>query len=155
MQIAAHCVVAMHYTLTDSDGNTLDSSAGGDPLVYLHGASNIIPGLEAALDGKTTGDQVEAVVQPADGYGEVDERLVDVVPHEAFQGVDEVQPGMQFQAHDSQGNARRIVVREVSDEGVTVDANHPLAGQVLHFDVTIEGVRAATEEEIAHGHVHG
>lgn len=154
MQIEQHSVVAMHYTLTDDAGNTLDSSDGREPLVYLHGAANILPGLEAALTGKAVGDRVQAVIEPAEGYGEVDERLIDVLPAEAFQGVEEVQPGMRFQAQDSAGNVRHITVREVDDAGVTVDANHPLAGQVLHFDVRIEAVREASDEERAHGHVH-
>jgi len=154
MQIAQQCVVSIHYTLSNEEGVELDSSAGGEPLVYLHGAGNIIPGLENALAGHSAGDQIEVTVGPAEGYGEHDPALVQTVPREAFQGVEEVLPGMRFQASDEHGNVQRIVVVAVSDEGVSVDANHPLAGQTLCFAVTVESVRAATPEEIEHGHPH-
>lgn len=154
MNIANNCVVAFHYTLTDDEGNELDSSKGKEPLAYLHGHSGIIPGLERELEGKVAGDAMKVTVQPADGYGELNPELVQAVPRAAFQGVDQIEVGMQFQAQGAGGQVQMVVVKEVSDEQVTVDANHPLAGQVLHFDVSIEGVREATEEEISHGHVH-
>lgn len=154
MNIEDKRVVSIHYTLTNEQGDTLDSSAGQDPLKYLHGASNIIPGLEAALEGKGVGDQLKVTIQPEDAYGEINEALVQVVPREAFEGIDDIQPGMQFQAGGPEGQVQIVTVRAVGEEGVTVDANHPLAGQVLNFDVTVEQVREATEEEIAHGHVH-
>ncbi|GAB3368767.1 peptidylprolyl isomerase [Spongiibacter taiwanensis] len=154
MNIANNCVVAFHYTLTDDEGNELDSSKGKEPLAYLHGHSGIIPGLERELEGKVAGDAMKVTVQPADGYGELNPELVQAVPRAAFQGVDQIEVGMQFQAQGAGGQVQMVVVKEVSDELVTVDANHPLAGQVLHFDVSIEGVREATEEEISHGHVH-
>jgi FKBP-type peptidyl-prolyl cis-trans isomerase SlyD len=153
--IADKHVVSIHYTLTDADGAKLDSSTGRAPLTYLHGAKNIIPGLERALTGKSVGDQLQVTVQPDDAYGEFDDDLVQTVPHEAFDGVDKVQPGMQFEARSPEGGSQVVVVKEVADEGVIVDGNHPLAGQVLHFDVKVEEVRAATDEELAHGHVHG
>lgn len=155
MTIADKHVVSIHYTLTDADGAKLDSSTGRAPLTYLHGAKNIIPGLERALTGKSVGDQLQVTVQPDDAYGEFDDDLVQTVPHEAFDGVDKVQPGMQFEARSPEGGSQVVVVKEVADEGVIVDGNHPLAGQVLHFDVKVEEVRAATDEELAHGHVHG
>lgn len=148
-------VVSIHYTLTNDDGETLDSSAGRDPLMYLHGAQNIIPGLEKALTGKDVGDQVQVSVPPAEGYGEVDAELVQSVPRAAFEGIDQVEPGMQFEARSPEGGSSIVVVKEVSDDDVVIDGNHPLAGQTLHFDVTIEEVRDATDEELAHGHVHG
>lgn len=154
MTIADKQVVSIHYTLTDDDGATLDSSSGRAPLMYLHGASNIIPGLESALAGKSAGDQVQVTVQPGDAYGEFDAELVQTVPHEAFEGIEEVEPGMQFEARGPEGGSQVVVVREVADEGVVVDGNHPLAGQVLHFDVEVQEVRSATDEELAHGHVH-
>ena len=154
MNIANNCVVAFHYTLTDDEGNELDSSKGKEPLAYLHGHSGIIPGLERELEGKVAGDAMKVTVQPADGYGELNPELVQAVPRAAFQGVDQIEVGMQFQAQGAGGQVQMVVVKEVSDELVTVDANHPLAGQLLHFDVSIEGVREATEEEISHGHVH-
>lgn len=154
MNIEGKCVVSIHYKLTNDNGEEIDSSAGGDPLTYLHGANNIVPGLEAALDGKSTGDAVQVVIKPEDAYGEVNPALVQNVPLSAFEGVAEVKPGMQFQAQGPQGQVQLITVMEVGEEEVTVDANHPLAGQNLHFDVSVEDVREATEEEIAHGHAH-
>lgn len=147
-------VVSMHYTLTDAGGNVLDSSQGSDPLSYLHGAGNIIPGLEKALAGKVEGDSLQVKVEPAEAYGELDPDLVQVIDRQAFQGVESVEVGMAFEAQGAEGQVRRIVVKEVNGDQVTVDANHPLAGQALHFDVQVTGVRAASEEELAHGHVH-
>jgi FKBP-type peptidyl-prolyl cis-trans isomerase SlyD len=154
MKIDEKCVVTFHYKLTDEDGVELDSSAGREPLVYLHGCGRIIPGLESALEGKSPGERLQVAVQPEQAYGHVDPDLVQTVPHSAFQNADDVQPGMQFQAQGPGGQVQVVTVTEVSDEGVEVDANHPLAGQVLHFDVTVEDVRRASEEEIAHGHAH-
>ena len=147
-------VVSMHYTLTDNEGNVLDSSDGGEPLTYLHGAGNIIPGLEKALVGKVEGDTKKVTVEPAEGYGEVMSELTQTVDKAAFQGVESVEVGMSFEAQTSDGSVQHIVVTKVDGEQVTVDANHPLAGVVLNFDVEIVSVREATEEEIAHGHVH-
>ncbi len=152
--IGDNVVVSMHYTLTNNDGQVLDSSEGADPLVYLHGAGNIIPGLEKALTGKPAGASVQAKISPAEAYGEVQPQLVETVPVAAFQGVDKIEPGMAFQAQGSDGNVRRIVVTEVSGEEVTVDGNHPLAGVELNFDVQVTDVREASDEEISHGHVH-
>lgn len=154
MNIENHCVVAIHYTLTDDAGEQLDSSAGQEPLVYLHGHHNIISGLEDALEGKGPGEQVQVTVQPEDGYGHANPDLVQQVPLSAFEGAGEVAPGMVFQAQDSAGNTRRVTVNEVAEDQVTVDANHPLAGKVLHFDISVEDVRSASDDEIAHGHPH-
>ncbi|AMO67125.1 FKBP-type peptidylprolyl isomerase [gamma proteobacterium BDW918] len=155
MIIANDCVVAFHYTLTDEAGAEIDTSKGQEPLAYLHGHGGIIPGLERELTGKTTGDAMKVTVQPEDGYGELNPELIQAVPREAFQGVDQIEVGMQFQASGAQGQVQTVVVKAVDDESVTVDANHPLAGQVLQFDVSIEEVRVASEEELSHGHVHG
>ncbi|HCS27752.1 MAG TPA: peptidylprolyl isomerase [Spongiibacteraceae bacterium] len=154
MNIANDCVVAFHYTLTDDNGVELDSSKGGEPLAYLHGHGGIIPGLENELTDKAKGDSLKVVVQPADGYGDFNPDMLQQVPREAFQGVDSIEAGMQFQAQGEGGQMQMVVVREVTDETVLVDGNHPLAGQVLNFDVSIEEVRAASAEEIEHGHVH-
>ncbi|WP_455199145.1 FKBP-type peptidyl-prolyl cis-trans isomerase [Kaarinaea lacus] len=151
--IGKDCVVSIHYTLTDDAGTVLDSSRQGDPLKYLHGANNIIPGLENELTGKATGASMQVTVAPEDGYGEHIPDAVQTVPRSAFEGVEDIQPGMQFQTEGPHG-VQIIVVTEVQDEEVTIDANHPLAGKTLHFDVSIEDVRDATPEEIAHGHVH-
>lgn len=152
--IGDNAVVSIHYTLSDADGNTLDSSAGAEPLNYLHGAGNIIPGLENALAGKVTGDELNVVIAPADGYGEVVPQLVQVVDRAVFQGVDSIEPGMAFQSQDPQGNVQRVVVTAVEGDEITIDANHPLAGTELHFEVQVVDVRPATDEEVAHGHVH-
>ena len=155
MLIGSEKVVLIHYTLTDDSGQVLDSSSGRDPLAYLHGKGNIIPGLEKALEGKQAGDKLNVAVQPAEGYGERDERLVQDVPREAFENVDEVNPGMQFQAQNEQGQARVVTVTKVADDLITIDANHPLAGTNLNFDVEVTEVREPTAEELEHGHVHG
>ncbi len=154
MNISDKCVVAFHYKLTNSDGEQLDSSDGQDSLKYLHGASNIVPGLEKKLEGKKAGDTLKVEVQPDEGYGQVNPEMVQKVPRSAFDGAPEIKSGMQFQAQGSGGEAQLITVKDVSEEEITVDGNHPLAGQVLHFDVTIEDVREASEEELAHGHAH-
>jgi FKBP-type peptidyl-prolyl cis-trans isomerase SlyD len=154
MQIQDNCVVSIHYTLTNEEGEELDSSAGQDPLVYLHGAGNIIPGLESALTGGSVGDRLEVTVAPEHGYGAVDPDLIRKVPREAFAGVERVEPGMQFQTQSPTGQVMRVTVKESNDQDVLIDANHPLAGQTLFFSVTVEEVRSATEEELAHGHAH-
>ncbi|MDX9741632.1 MAG: peptidylprolyl isomerase [Gammaproteobacteria bacterium] len=153
MNISDNCVVSIHYTLTDDDGRELDSSAGQSAFSYLHGARNIIPGLEQALTGKAPGDEMRVTVQPKDAYGEINPELVQQVPREAFAGIDDLQPGMQFRTGDDE-QSLNVTVTEVNEDSVTIDANHPLAGLVLHFDVRIEAVREAGEEELAHGHVH-
>lgn len=154
MNIDDKCVVSFHYTLTNGDGEKLDSSDGRDPLSYLHGAGNIVPGLENALNGKTAGDALKVVVEPAEGYGDFRPELVQKVPRTAFEGVDKIEAGMQFQAQGQDGQVQMITVQDVTEDEITVNANHPLAGQVLHFDVKVEAVRAATDEEIEHGHAH-
>ncbi|AJD46819.1 FKBP-type peptidylprolyl isomerase [Alcanivorax sp. S71-1-4] len=155
MQIAENAVVAIHYTLTNDAGETLDSSRErNEPLAYLHGHGNIIPGLENALTGKQAGDALKVTVQPAEGYGERHDEMIQDVPRDAFQGVDDIQPGMQFQANTETG-PRLFTITEVNGDTVTVDGNHPLAGATLHFDVEIAEVREASAEELSHGHVHG
>ena len=154
MQIGNQKVVSIDYTLTSNQGEVLDSSQGKAPLEYLHGAGNIIPGLETALEGKNEGEQLRISIPPGEAYGERDEKMVQPVPRTAFQGVDRIEPGMQFQAN-TPGGARLITVVGVTADQVTVDANHPLAGQTLNFDVKVVGVRDATQEEMTHGHAHG
>ncbi len=154
MQIIENSVVSFHYTLTDKDGKVIDSSNGNAPLTYMHGVGQIVPGLENALLGKTVGEKLDVNVSAAEGYGEHHDFMVQQVPREAFQGVDDIEPGMQFQAQTPQGGMT-VTVTAVDETTVTVDGNHPLAGQDLFFAVEIMSVRAATEEEISHGHVHG
>ncbi|EDY85429.1 peptidyl-prolyl cis-trans isomerase, fkbp-type [gamma proteobacterium HTCC5015] len=132
----------------------LDQSSPEAPLSYLHGHQNIIPGLENALNGKTQGDKVDASIPPAEAYGEYDDNLIQAVPRNMFQGIDEIEPGMQFQAQTGQG-VQIVTVKEANEESVTIDANHALAGETLHFNVTVKEVRDASQEELDHGHVHG
>jgi FKBP-type peptidyl-prolyl cis-trans isomerase SlyD len=154
MDIAEDKVVLIHYTLKDDAGAMIDSSSGGEPLAYIHGQGNIIPGLESALEGRKAGEKLEVSVAPADGYGVHDERLIQRVPRRSFGGANP-QPGMQFHAQSSDGQTRMVTVTQIVGDMVTVDGNHPLAGQNLHFSVEIAEVREATEEELEHGHVHG
>lgn len=153
MNIGDNCVVSIHYTLTDDEGDELDSSIGQDPFSYLHGTRSIIPGLERALTGRQEGEALQVTIEPRDAYGEIDPELIQKVPREAFAGVEDLQEGMQFQTGEG-SRTLNITVREVGDDEVTIDANHPLAGRVLHFDLRIEAVRKADDEEIAHGHIH-
>jgi FKBP-type peptidyl-prolyl cis-trans isomerase SlyD len=155
MLIARNKVVLIDYTLTDDQQQVLDRSAAGEPLAYLHGASNIIPGLESALEGKRAGDQLSVRVAASEAYGERDERLVQQVPREMFEDSQEIQVGMQFHSGDDDGNVTIVTVTSLTDDTVTVDANHPLAGVQLNFAVTIVEVRDATADEMTHGHVHG
>ena len=155
MLIADHHVVAIDYTLTNEAGEVIDSSAGAEPLVYLHGAGNIIAGLENALTGKAVGDELEVSIEPQDAYGEYSAELISTIGREMFEGVDELQVGMQFHASAPDGGMQIVTIRDIDGDEVTIDGNHPLAGQQLNFKVKIATVRAASEEEIAHGHVHG
>jgi len=152
MQIAENHVVEFNYTLTNAAGEVLDASKG-EPLPYIQGAGNIIPGLEAEMVGKSVGDSFTATIQPEEAYGPVYPEMVQEVPRSAFQGVDTIEAGMQFQA-DTEAGPRSVTVTAVTDETVTVDGNHPLAGEVLNFDVEVMTVRDATEQELEHGHVH-
>jgi FKBP-type peptidyl-prolyl cis-trans isomerase SlyD len=155
MTIAQHKVVTIHYKVMDVDSDEIiDSSENSDPMTYLHGARNIIPGLEQALEGKSVGDEVEVTVQPAEAYGERSDDRIQQVPKEAFQEMEKIEPGIAVTAQTDQGQIN-LMVTEVDETTVTVDANHPLAGKSLKFEVKIEAVRDASEEELAHGHVHG
>src|SRR4051812_33119311 len=154
MAIVKDKVVSIDYTLKGDEGRVLDSSQGRSPLEYLHGSGNIIPGLEQALEGKNPGEEIAVTIPPEQAYGTRDERLVQEGPRTAFQGAPNLEPGMQFQANTNMG-PRLLTVLDVNPEQVTVDANHPLAGVTLNFDVKIVDVRDATEEELSHGHAHG
>ena len=164
MQISSQKVATIDYTLTDDQGTELDSSKDGEPLAYIQGIGNLIPGLEDALEGKSTGDELSVSIQPEEAYGKRDEELLQAVPRAHFDGVDELQVGMQFRTSSEggedgedgeDGEERVVTVVEIGDEQVTVDGNHPLAGQILNFEVKIVEVRDATQEELDHGHVHG
>lgn len=153
--IADGMVVSIHYTLTDDAGSVIDSSSGGEPLEYLHGHGNIVPGLESQLAGRKVGDSLKVDVAPKDGYGEHDPRGRGRVPRSSFPDDMEIEPGMQFSGEGPNGEDHVVWVAAVEGDHVVVDQNHPLAGQTLHFQVKVETVRPATKEELAHGHVHG
>ncbi|MBB6341470.1 FKBP-type peptidyl-prolyl cis-trans isomerase SlyD [Pseudomonas fluvialis] len=155
MQIAANKAVSIDYTLTNDAGEVIDSSAGGAPLVYLHGARNIIAGLEKALEGKQVGDELEVAVEPEEAYGEYSAELVAVLNRSMFEGVEELEIGMQFHASGPDGGMQIVTIRDLEGDDVTVDGNHPLAGQRLNFKVKVVAVREANAEELAHGHIHG
>lgn len=154
MQIAKNVVVAIDYTLTGPDGAVIDSSIGKQPLPYIHGIGNLIPGLEKALEGKSAGETLKVTIAPEEGYGVRDDKLVQVVPKSAFQGAPGLAVGSQFRSQTPSGNAV-VTVTKIEGDNVTVDANHALAGMPLTFDVAIKEVRKASAEELAHGHVHG
>lgn len=154
MRIAAQKVVHIHYTLTNDDGEVLDTSENHGPLAYIHGAGNIIPGLESALTGRIVGDKFQVSIAPEDAYGPRDDDLIQSVPKSAFQGVDEILPGMQFQAQSPEG-LQLLTVLGVDEDEVILDGNHPMAGITLTFDVEVANIRDATTEELDHGHVHG
>lgn len=154
MAIKQDSVVSIHYTLKDDAGEVIDTSASGDPLTYLHGHGNLIPGLERELEGKSTGDKLNVTVGPADGYGEYDDRLIQDVPRRAMRGISNVEVGMPLHVQTEHGT-RMVTVTRVLGDMVTIDGNHPLAGKNLNFEVEVTGVRDATSEELSHGHVHG
>ena len=154
MQVADNMAVSIHYTLTNDDGEVLDTSIGDEALVYLHGGGNIISGLEKALHGKVAGDKFNVRIAPEDAYGELMEEMVQVISRDMFEGIDNIEVGMQFHADVSSGSGVVTVVN-IEDDEITIDGNHPLAGLALTFDVEVIDVRAATEEEAAHGHIHG
>ncbi len=155
MQVGKDKVVSIHYTLKDETGEVLDTSQGREPLDYLHGSGQIIPGLENHLEGKVKGDQLSVVIEPDEGYGQRDETLVYEVPRSEFDDSEEIEVGMQFRV-GAQGGNLIVSVAQVEGDTVTLDGNHPLAGVSLAFDVSVVGVREATEEEVkASQHVHG
>ena len=154
MIIAKESVVTMHYTLKNEAGEVLDTSAGREPLVYLHGVGGSIPGLEKELEGKQANDKLNAVIPPEEAYGSRRDDLLRVVSKEGFQGEEALVEGMRVQLETDRGPAV-AVVSGIEGESVTLDLNHPLADVTLHFEVEVLNVREAEVEEIAHGHVHG
>jgi FKBP-type peptidyl-prolyl cis-trans isomerase SlyD len=154
MQIAKNKVAIIEYTLKNDEGEVLDTSEGDAPMAYIQGIGNLIPGLEDALEGKVVDDEVQVSIPPEKGYGVPDPELVEVVARDTFQGVDDLQVGMQFQAEGDDGT-QVIWITDVEGDEVTIDGNHPLAGETLNFAVKVVGVRDASAEELDHGHVHG
>ncbi len=155
MRIGKDTVVSIEYTLKDDAGEVLDSSVGEDPLDYLHGHGQIVPGLERALDGKDVGEKLTVDVSPADGYGERHQDRVFAVPRGQLPKKLQPKVGMQLAAEGPDGDAMPVWIIGVDDEAVTLDGNHPLAGQTLHFAIEVKSVRAATKDELEHGHAHG
>lgn len=153
MSISKHKVVEIHYQLKDRDGDIIDSSRGQAPLAYIHGIGNIIPGLEKELEGKNTGDSLKAVIKPEDAYGIYEEKLVHKVPMSNFKDKSQIKVDAQFRVELEDG-PRLATITQIENDEVTVDMNHPLAGEELHFEVEVLTIRDATAEEIAHGHVH-
>jgi FKBP-type peptidyl-prolyl cis-trans isomerase SlyD len=155
MKVGKGSVVSVDYELRLGDGKVVDASEPGQPLSYIHGEGQIVPGLERALEGLSAGDARSVVVEPGDGYGPRDARGVQEVPRNAFPAEMVPQAGMELMAEGPEGESVPFVIREVRPETVVIDLNHPLAGETLHFAVTIREIRAATPEELEHGHVHG
>ena len=154
MQISKNSVVTLNYTLKNDQGDTLDESQDGS-FLYMHGSGGIIPGLEGQLEGKSAGDTFSAHIEPAEGYGERDDSMVQVVPRDMFDKDHPIQEGIQFHAESPEGDMLTVTVTKVDGDDITVDGNHPLAGIALNFDIKIVDIREASEEEIEHGHVHG
>ena len=154
MLITDRCAVTFHYQLTNDAGELIDTSREGESLPYLHGANNIVPGLEQALVGKQAGDKLQVTVSPDMGYGEYNEAMVQQVPKAMFSGIDTLEIGMQFHAEGDSGEQHVVTVTGIEEDQVTVDGNHDLAGETLHFDVEVIAVREATEDEMSHGYVH-
>jgi FKBP-type peptidyl-prolyl cis-trans isomerase SlyD len=155
MQIGDKTVVRIDYTLRNAGGEVLDSSEGAEPLTYLHGMSQIVPGLEKELAGLEAGQSKDVVVQPEEGYGLPDPQGVFGVPRTAFPPEAKLSVGDSFIGEDDEGQALPVRVVELRDDMVIVDANHPLAGETLFFHVDVREVREATAEELEHGHSHG
>ena len=154
MQISKNSVATLNYTLKNDQGDTLDESLDGS-FLYMHGAGGIIPGLEEQLEGKSKADTFTAHIEPADGYGDRDDSMIQVVPRDMFEAEQPIEAGLQFHAESPEGNTLTVTVTKIEGDNVTVDGNHPLAGIALNFDVSIADVREASSEEIEHGHVHG
>ncbi len=153
MKVEQDAVVTIGYTLKNDSGEVLDSSDNNGDLSYLHGHQNIVPGLEKVLTGKEVGAAVETTVTPDEGYGERRDDLVFSIPRDRLPD-GELELGMQFRAQSQDGQELVVNLIDIQEDEVTLDGNHPLAGEDLHFDVTVKDIRSATEEEIEHGHVH-
>jgi FKBP-type peptidyl-prolyl cis-trans isomerase SlyD len=153
--IADGLVVVLNYTLRADDGEVIDSSTADDPMAYLHGADNIVPGLEQALTGKTVGFKGKLTVAPEDGYGEREDLPPQPVPRSAFPAGVTLAVGMQLMAEGPNGSHAPIWIAKIEGDNVYVDSQHPLAGKALNFEVEVLTVRPATKDELSHGHPHG
>jgi FKBP-type peptidyl-prolyl cis-trans isomerase SlyD len=155
IKVTQNHVVSLDYRLQLDDGTVVDESEPGEPLLYLHGHGQIVPGLERAVEGMSAGEAKKVQVSPADGYGQRDDDKVEKVPRKNFPPDAELEPGAIMTAETDDGHMMQFVVLSVDPEMVVVDFNHPLAGRTLNFDITVREVRVATAEELSHGHVHG
>jgi FKBP-type peptidyl-prolyl cis-trans isomerase SlyD len=155
MKIAKDSVVAIEYRLHLGDGEVVDESEPGDPLEYLHGHDEIVPGLEQALEGKGIGENLKITVAPKDGYGDHDPEGIEEVPRSEFPADMELEPGAIGTTTTDDDEEIDFLVKEIKGDTIVIDFNHPFAGKTLHFDVTVRGVRPATKEELEHGHAHG
>jgi len=154
MTIKKNKVVSIHYTVTTEAGEQVESSREREPLSYFHGANNIVPGLEKALEGRSEGEEFQVTVPPAEAYGERDDNKIQRISAKHFRNPKKIKPGQVLVLKTRQGPVQ-VTVLKVGRFNLDVDANHPLAGQTLTFDVEIKSIRDATKEEVAHGHVHG
>lgn len=155
MNISKNHAVSFHFTLTNGEGEVLDSSEGAGPLIYLHGAENLLPKLEEALNGKAVSDKFIATIAPDDAYGEINPDMIKRMPRQMFDSFEGgIKVGMEIEAKGPNGEVQHVVIQDISDEGVLVNSNHPFAGQILIFDIEIDSIRDATEDEIKHGHIH-
>ncbi len=155
MKIAHNAVVSLDYTLTDDDGKVIDQSDESEPLEYLHGHGQIVPGLERALEGQDDGQSLEVSVAPADGYGVRDEKKKMTIPRADLPSDLVPEVGMHLSGEGQDGNLVPLWIVDVQADHVALDGNHPLAGQTLHFQIHVRAVRQATSEELSHGHAHG
>jgi FKBP-type peptidyl-prolyl cis-trans isomerase SlyD len=155
MKVSKDSVVSLEYRLHLGDGQVVDESEPGQPLAYMHGRGQIVPGLEGQLEGMSAGESKKVVVPPGQGYGEHDPRGLQEVPREMFPPNANLQAGVTISAQTADGDVIPITIRELKGDKVVVDLNHPMAGKTLHFDITVREVRAATDEEKEHGHAHG
>jgi len=151
--VVAHKAVEIHYTLTNDAGEVVDSSRDTDPLPYIHGTESLVPGLEKELDGKAVGDKVVTSIPPKEGYGELNPELTQSVPRDLFEFDGDIEIGMRFEA-EAENGVELVTVVGLDDKTITIDGNHPLAGQTLNFDVEVMSIREATSEELEHGHIH-
>ena len=154
LQITKEHVVVINFTLKDDQGQVLDSSADNNPLAYVHGLGDMIPGFEQQLEGKTSGDKLQFTIEPEQGYGSRDEEFVQTIAKSELDDTEDLEIGAEFEMDTDEGIIL-FSVSEIRDDEVVLDGNHPLAGKTLHFDVEVTEVRAATTEELDHGHAHG
>ncbi|MEE4244335.1 MAG: peptidylprolyl isomerase [Kangiellaceae bacterium] len=154
MKIEKGLVVTIDYTLKDEQGNVWETSIGDEPWVYLHGYGGVIPGLEPELVGKTTGDKFSINLMPEQAYGPYEKDLANQVPRSAFAQIDNLEVGLRLSAQTEDGDSHSVTITEITDDTVTIDANHPMAGQVVAVDVEVKAIRPATPDELEHGHAH-